>query len=38
MVEFNNIQVTDPSCLLENGKKLTPDKLALSTVSVTAFS
>lgn len=38
VVELKNVQVNDPSKLLLNGYQLTPDKLALSSVSVTAFS
>ena len=38
VVEFKNIQVTNPSRLLVNGHKIAPDKLALSSVSVTAFN
>ena len=38
IIEFHNIRVDDPSLLLINGQRLSQDKLAQSTVSITAFS
>ncbi|XP_064393711.1 tetratricopeptide repeat protein 5-like [Halichondria panicea] len=37
-IQFHNIRVDNPSQLLINGQRLTKDKLAQSTVSITAFS
>ena len=37
-IQFHNIRVDDPSQLLINGQKLSQDKLAQSTVAITAFS
>ena len=38
MIQFHNVRVDDPSQLLINGQKLPQDKLAQSTVAITAFS
>ncbi len=37
-IQFHNIRVDNPSLLLINGQTLSSDKLAQSTVAITAFS
>jgi len=37
-MEFDSVRVDDPSRLLVNGQPFSKDKLAKSTVAITAFS